>query len=93
MFVDTICSKSNLPNGTFALEHSISLVEAFALKVDLLKKKAIDLLKLHLILVRKLLELHPKAIDLSLKFGLILVDRLPESLENVKLIAVDKGYY
>lgn len=93
MIVDVICSRSNLPNGTFALEHSVSLVEALALEVDLLEKEAINLLKLHLVLVRKLLELRPQAIDLSLEFGLILVDRLPEGFENIKLIAVDKSHY
>ena len=69
------------------------MVETLALEVDLLKEETVNLLELHLVLVRKFLQLRPEALDLGLEFSLILVDRLPEGLKNVKLIAIDEGHY
>ena len=48
------------PNGTLALEHAISLIDTLALEADLLEQQAINLLELHLVLVRKVLDLIVK---------------------------------
>ena len=83
----------DVPDGSFALKHPVSLVDTFALEVDLLEEQAVDLFKLHLVLVRKLPDLVPKALDLCLELGLVLVDGLPKGLEDVKLVAIDKSHY
>lgn len=91
--VNAIQNMHNVPDSTFALKHPVSLVNALALEVDFLEEQAIDLLKLHFVLVRKLLDQVPKALDLCFELDLVLVDGLPKGLENVKLIAIDKGHY
>ena len=48
------------PDGTLALEHPVALVDTFALQVDLLEQEPVDLLELHLVLVRKVLDLIVK---------------------------------
>ena len=61
---------SHAPNGTLALKHTISLVDTLALEANLLEEQAIDLLELHSVLIRELLDLVPKLLDLALHLGL-----------------------
>lgn len=81
----------HIPNGTLALEHTISLIDTLALEADLLEEQAVDLLQLHSVLVRQLLDLVPELLDLALHFGLVFVHRLAQGGKDVELILVHKG--
>ena len=87
-----IC-KLDSPDGTLALEHPVALVDTFALQVDLLEQESVDLLELHLVLVRELFDLSAQAIDLGLQLSLVFVNGLAQGLENIELVTIDKCHW
>lgn len=80
----------SLPHGLLPFEHLLPLIDTFALEGYLLHEKAVDLLKLHCVLISKIAELNVEPLDVRLKSSLVFVDRFSEASENIELILVDK---
>ena len=88
-----VVCKLDSPDSTLALEHPVALIDTLARQVDLLEQEPVDLLELHLVLVRELFDLSAQAVDLGLQLGFVFVDGLAQGFENIELVTVDKCHW